>query len=340
MTVVAVEGFDMYNGITNTSTNVGLRSRWTSPFNSNSLQAGRLGGQSARFENYPDYRWANYMPLPATYTSGCVGFAIYPEQAGSTTFPFFSYGAAFYISMDGIGAIRVQRTSSASIATSTTLVPTLAWSYLEVEFVISETVGEIRVYLNDDPTPIIDVSGVNTSAVAPGPFLIFSGNASTYSCRFDDIYVTDTPNRLGEQRVITNYVNGDASPSDWQSSTIGAAPYTMIDETLCDGDTTYVYASNIGARSVYAVGNLSVAPTTINAVQISSFARKSDAGSRSIELQYETPASTVYSSDTYALATGGTYSKQLYLMPLNPDTNAEWTANAVNDIKVGLEVIA
>lgn len=342
MAVIFTEGFDYYNGGGgSTTTTVGIRSRWFGGIVN--AVAGRFGGQAMEVTdpNNP----LNAL-MPSTYTSGCLGFAInvaagydgtaYGIAAVSTVGAesnLLSAAPQFSININTAGRIQVYR-GSTLLGVSTAAITFSAWNYIEVEFVISATVGEVRVYLNNDPTPVVNLSGVNNKARADSGFsvIIFDSTSSANS-NYDDVYVTDTPTRLGEQRVITSYVNGDVSSDFWASSTGGAAPFTMLDETVCDADVTYVSSNTFNSRIVLTVPSLPVPPTTVNAVQIVGFARKTDTEFRQVALEYQNTAGAVSTGASYALNATYTYTNNLMIQ--NPLTAAPWTATDVNSMKIG-----
>lgn len=354
MAVVAVEGFDMYNGVgAATSTSVGLSSRWTiSSGGSATMGAGRFGGQSVRST---DSNGALNLALPANYNQGCVGFAINTNGGGSTSTGIFGVstnGAAaafinsdiqFYIQVTAAGQFQVIRKTGTSsivvVGTSTATIPFNTWNYIEIEFVISDTVGEVRIYLNNDPTPILNLSGINSKGQTASGFQVISLSNSGFAVTpyIDDLYVTDTPNRLGEQRVITSYVDGDVATDYWATSSFGADPYTMLDEATCDADTTYISSNTTNSRAVFTVPSLSVPPTSINAVQLVSFARKTETQLRQVAMEYENSVGAVNTGPTQTLSTAYTYKNDLLLT--NPLTGTSWTATDINSMRVGVRLV-
>jgi len=351
MAVVFTEGFDYYNGFgTSTTTTVGVRSRWLCT-NTNSLTPGRFGGQALLVGTPNDPVNAQ---MPSTYNSGCVGFAyrmssigsndssfgIFGVSAGNTAAAYANTPPQFYFNVNTSMLLEVRRGGGTVIATATTPIAIGAWCYIETEFVISDTVGELRVYLNNNPTPVINISGVDTKGQTASGFNFISFcsiNVSGVACTFDDVYVTDTPTHLGEQRIITSYVNGDSSTDFWTSSTGGAAPYTMLDEITCDADVTYVSSNTFNSRIVLTVPALPVPPTTVNAVRIVGFARKDETQLRQIALEYQNTAGAVSTGSTYTLNTSYVYMQNLYAQ--NPLTGNPWTATDVNSMKIGARVV-
>ena len=347
MAVVFVEGFDTYNGTGNTLTAPGVLTRWSG--SGLTPATGRFGGQSVYGNNPNRVAMAQ---LPGTYTSGCIGTALFVTggNGGPASYGLFGVAATpyssvnamggqgqFYITMDSGPNICVYR-GTTLLATSPTTITTNVWHYVEVEFVISDTVGEVRVYLDNNSTPIINLSGIDTKYQTENGFSYIGLSGFSVSVGYmDDMYITDTPNRLGEQRVLTTYVDADSTPSEWSTSAGGStAPYTMLDETLCDGDTTYIYSGVAGRAAVFSTQNPSVVPTSVNAVQVGGYARKTDTGVRGVQLQYVDGAGSTFNSSEFTLSGG--YVRQISLYGTNPGTGLPWTAAELNAMRIGVRV--
>jgi hypothetical protein len=111
---------------------------------------------------------------------------------------------------------------------------------------------------------------------------------------------------------------------------------SLVNETLQDGTTTYVYDSTIGHADFYNIAPLSVTPATVIAVVTRGFVEKSDAGFRSGAVQLKSGGSTVAAS-TLNLATSFLWSWRVDLT--DPNTSAAWTPVAVNSVQIGPTVI-
>lgn len=351
MAVVFVEGFDTYNGVSNTATAGGLNARWVGSTNVG-LITGRFGGQALSM-SYSTSDKHLYTFLSTTYTQGTLGFAFY-----ATSYPSANCDLAYVgTGLSGSAQLSVVYRTDGSLAvyrgaiqaagtllgvTAPATITIASWSYIELEFVIDNSAGSAALYVNN--TSALTVTGVDTQNLAGNTYnaLVFgtpSGVGFAFSARFDDVYITDTPNRLGEQRVLTTYVDADSTPSEWSTSAGGStAPYTMIDETLCDGDTTYIYSGTPGESAIFSTQNPSVVPTSVQAVQIGGFARKTDTGVRGIQLQYVDGVGSTFNSSTFVLAGGPGYGRQLNLYNTNPGTGLAWTAAELNAMRIGVRV--
>lgn len=357
MAVVFVEGFDTYNGVgsaASTSTSVGLLSRWSCPnvgtINSPLMVTGRFGGQATSVHQATDL-YPIYTNLPGAYTSGTIGVALFATNAISTlTAPIFAVGQGgvyrtstdqLFVAPNASGAISVYRGGATPTLLGTSAAGVLlanTWQYMEMEYVISSTVGSVKVYING--VSVLSLTGVNTQALATNTVsaIYLEGAVNAGRTYFDDLYVTDTPNRLGEQRVITSYPSSDVLTTYWSSSTLGAAPYTMIDEATCDADVTYVSSSTYNSRLVVGVPSLPVAAVDVNAVQITGFARKDETQFRQLALEYQNTAGSVATGPTKTLTPSYAYVNALY--PQNPLTGTAWTGTDVNNMRIGARVVS
>jgi hypothetical protein len=353
MAVVDFEGFDMYNG-TGNNTGLGSRHQITSGTGvALSMIAGRFGGQAFRVSNsQPATQRGGALrifPAAATYSSFSHGFAF--RQASFPSADTVAFQVVYRTTTTGhigimvttLGAINVYRCSSLTAgtligSTPTDTISSSVWHYLEVEAVISDTVGEFRLYV--DGVEKLNLSNVDTrngaSTTIDGVYVgnDVPSNATTKGTNdFDDMYFTDTATRIGERRIETLYPDSDVTQV-WTRSA-GAVNFELVDETLVDGDTTYVQGTTVGDRDTYGLNNLSSTPATVNGVKFNAFSVKTDAGARSIALQAISGATTSDGPD-YSLP--ASYSKQERLLLTDPDTATAWTAAGVNALTGGPKV--
>jgi predicted thioesterase len=111
----------------------------------------------------------------------------------------------------------------------------------------------------------------------------------------------------------------------------------LVNETLQDGTTTYVYDAVAGHADFYNVAALPTAPASTVAVTTRAFVAKGDAGTRTGAVQLKSGGSTV-ASPTLALSTsfGWTWRTD----SVDPATSTAWTAAAVSACTIGPAVIA
>lgn len=341
MAVILVEGFDTYNGI---GANTGMASKWTVN-GSPSLTTGRFSGQCAQSNNSNTSTWSR--SLGASYSSFSVGFALrYTAFPGTGNYVCTLDSSGTYqvgITVSSTGTISASRMSSrtaagAVLGTSASAVIALnTWHYVEIECVISDTVGVFNVYV--DGASVLSLSSQDTRNGTPTTVdtISFGGGLNTSNsngtAQIDDLYVTDSATKLGERRVETLYPTSDVAQGFARST--GATNYTLVDEAQVNGDTDYVQGSSVGDVDTYGLGDLSSTPSAISAVNVVAYAEKTDAASRSIALQVKSGATTSDGSN-YALA--ASYGRFDRLLTTDPNTSAAWTASAVNALQGGPKV--
>ena len=346
MSVILVEGFDMYNG---TGTNTGLQAMWlpiTGSSGSGSMTTGRFGGQALRVNGgSTTSQWSARRNITSG-SSAAAGFAFRASSLAAARHFFWMGDSAYQIGLrlntngsidagrySAINGITVLGTSAAGVITVNT------WAYIEVETTINASTGVLNVYVNG--TNVISLSGVNTSnsgtAVSWVQMGFYDGGSTSgLTWDFDDLYVVDVATRLGERRVETLYPNGDTATKNFTPDT-GTANYSRVNESQVDGDTSYVQSSTVGARDLYTIGSLSSTPTAIDAVNVVSFAEKTDATTRTL---YNSVQSAGTDSDGSAFSLAASYGRFDRLLMTDPNGGGAWTASRVNGLQIGPKVAA
>jgi hypothetical protein len=346
MAVVTIDGFDMYNG---TGTNTGIQSKWIiagggAP--AGGMIAGRFGGQAVRFNGSA----ANTLDkiLPASTANVTVGVALRisnipagnPSQRGYIILKSgvnFQCGVAF----DAAAIISANRLSGdlsgAQLAVSSPGVWSAnTWMYVEIEFVISTTVGRITVYING--AQVLNITGVNTANLGVGTTVdtihfgsLNGGNAPT-SIDYDDLYVCDVATKLGERRIETLRPSADSTPLNWTPDT-GTVHFSRVNATLAQA-TTFVQATTVGDLDLYDLGNLSSSPSVIDAVQYNVFAQKTDATTRAVAAVGDL-SGVQQQSGNFNLAASVSKFESL---ALTKPGGGSWAAADVNALKIGPKV--
>jgi hypothetical protein len=108
-----------------------------------------------------------------------------------------------------------------------------------------------------------------------------------------------------------------------------------VDEAAQDGDTTYVESSTVAHKDTYAMGP-TTGLTSISAVVVNTFAKKTDAGAR--EIRHRVRSNSVDANGgTLALSSNYTSSQSPFYQ--NPDGNVDWTNTTVSAVEAGMEVV-
>ena len=346
MAILLIDGFDVYNGV---QSNIGLQANWNcATTTSISMQTGRFGGQAAKIaflETTSGTSPSMYKAFTGA-TSCTVGFALYTDVLNTDWTTTSAWHVALrssttnYVNIlfNAVGGITVKRDTTELGSSVPGLFTVDNWYYIEVETVISDTVGRVTVYVNGSSVLNLTSQDTKNGAATTVDNVIMQGgtaysvNGGTYW--YDDFYLTDTGTKLGESRVETLYPNADTAVKQWTPLT-GTENYAMVDEAQCDGDATYVYASST-ATDNYDFGNLSDNPSAVRAVQAVTFAKKTDTATRNIYLQTKSGATT---SDGPAQALLSTYTRFNRIMETDPATSSAWAYTAVNAVQGGPKIL-
>lgn len=343
--ILLIEGFDLYNGI---GGNIGLTTRWAGVnwFYNPQMTAGRFGGQGFMNGNGEGCATALALPTPVgpgygvchafringlsgtnnTNTGGVIGissainteqFSWRPRQDGSIC--FYRNGVLLYQTVAGV-------------------IQNNVFHFIECWGTLSATVGTINMKV--DGVQVAAVTGLNNVASGTTTFfgMVFGGGMFGSSGGFppnavtiDDMYMTDG-NTLGERKIETLRPNADTATKQFTPDS-GTTNFSRVNATL--GQTsTFVSAANVGNTDLYSVNALASVPAIVDAVNIISFAQKTDAAARSINLVADVAAVQIVSPNIVLPAA---ISKQNSLMLTRPGGGA-WTAADISALKIGQKV--
>ncbi len=243
---------------------------WTSP---GGCSVSNAGGRSGRGYLYT-----------GQYSIGSVGYA-------SLSFPSSTVaiiGAAFLANSTthdaqllALGSVIVSRLANGtfSISPGGTISGGFAfWTWNHIALRVTPT--NVSVWLNETLVyALTGTFGAMTSAT------LWGGGAGDAGCLFSDLILmasNDTANTdpLGDRAVTYLAPNGAGFYSGWTPS--AGANYTDVDEANEDGDTTYVASSVVGTRDSYTLADLPATAASVDAVMPVVWARKTDAGTRSV----------------------------------------------------------
>jgi hypothetical protein len=345
MAIPWIESFDGYNGLTSTN---GLASRWVIDHGSPSIIAGRFGGQAVRLPTNGNIR----RTLAGVGTTHAVGAAIKVNSlVNRTDAPSIALAKGGWntflqcgICIAANGKIKVGRATGGFYTSvlvelgvsDNQVIFEDVWHFIEVEFVLSDTVGRITVWV--DNVQVVNATNLDNQYLGSSGadilgFENFAGPSGS-DIDVDDIYYKDVATRIGERRVERLLVTADTVDKDWTRST-GSDNFALLDETLVD-NTDYVIGTNVGDYDLYDLANLSSNPTTIDCVQLCPFGHKTDGASRSIYAVADSGATKSNGSAIALPSSAGAL--PVRVLETNPDGSIAWTKTTVNALQVGLEV--
>ncbi len=282
--------------------------------------------------------------LGVSYSALNLGFAYNCSTLGNgstySTIASFVNGSAVQVGIkqDGTGKIQVTRGATA-LGTGTAVLSINTWYYIELSVVFSNTVGS--VLLKVDGVEQVNLTGIDTvnsgAETANALWIGEDGNGSAPSL-YADLYLTDSTGAaplnglLGEIRIDCYLPTADGSESDFTPNS-GANNYNRVNQSVPDGDATYVSSPSVGATDLYEFAPITHDPSSIFAAQLNIFARKDDVGALSVVGAVKSGAS-IYESGTLGLA-DGSYKMLSTIVPLNPDGAVAWDKAAVNAAEFG-----
>lgn len=343
MSVVWVDGFDLYDGTTAL-----LEHRYADPLSIFVYnRTGRFTGSKA-VQMRTGTGTSSRLTVPVSSGDNwSVGVAVNPQNttslsgiaAGGDGFIYFLNGttviAKLGIKSDGsVVCGRGDFTTNIIGAASAAGVLTVgSYTFLEVEFTRNGAAGVFKVYANG--SLIISNTGANTGASSIDNIALQNPSASD-GVTIDDWYIASGATRLGECRVQTLMPSADTATKQWTAST-GTNHAALVDEVPSNGDTDYISDSTVGNKDLFDVADLADSPTNIFAVQPLLVARKDDATLREIRTNMKDGATTT-NGTTRTL--GSSY--KIWADPLqltNPDTAVPWSVSDVNAMQLGVETV-
>lgn len=311
--------------------------------------AGRWGTQGMLTT---DVRFGLQRPISSLPATAFFGFAM---SVGSFTNAQAFFGvletatSQVNLQMLSTGAIRAARGGPAGTTLGDSAAGVLVagtYHYIEVKVIIHNTTGAVVVKV--DGTTVINLTGINTrqtanawlDAVQYGGFN--QGNTSP-SPKFDDIYICDstgsspTNDFLGDVRVEALLPNGDGNSSVLVGSDGNSVNNSLlVDEVGPNGDTDYVSSATPGDKDTYAYANLTSTTGTVYGVIVQPYARKDDAGARSI-VSVARLSGTEVDGPVQTLASSYAYLPDV--REAKPGGGV-WTISDVNSAEFGVKVNA
>lgn len=333
MAIVKVEGFDLVG------TNADLNSKgWVTAEGTIGASVGRFGGAgytlsgstsnvlafSQTFIRYTTVSFYFKAPsLSGTQTILAIDDLIAPSQLPGLNTEQLRVDTAADGSLLLYGDSSLRGTSVTGVIVANT------WHHIELQADINASGQGVIVV---DGVEVLDISGdyIDGSTAAS---VVFIGYSTDHI--LDDIVIQSSsssqPTLLGEHKIQTLFPDADTAQADW------TGVYTDIDDPVGshDGDTTYISATTLNDKSEFTLSDLADTPSTINAVNLVTIARKTDAGTKGV-----TPyiVSDTTRDDGLEFGTSESYTVSQTIIENDPDTAAAWTASGINALKVGAEI--
>jgi len=221
------------------------------------------------------------------------------------------------------------------------------WAYLECQTTFSATAGQMTARING-VTAINTAANLNTApsgnASANAIYLMRSTNNITVydaDTQIDDLYACDgTGNAnngfLGDVRIAPQYPSGPGSSS--QFSVVGSsANWSALNDNPPNDDTSYVASGTAGQQDLYTFTAPPALAGTVFGLQINLFARKDDAGVRTIAPLVRTGSTTAAGGQVNP---GTSYQDLTTILETNPaNGNAAFTYAELSTDQFGVQEV-
>jgi len=267
---------------------------------------------------------------------------------GWTTVLGLREGATVHLNFvfDSSGRLNVQRNGSAiSGGIGTKVFQTGIWYGIEIWAEIHDTAGIVKVWVDGDPTPDIDVSSQDTRNGGTGVISVLHTQNLTGATHwvgdlvvFDETGSYNNTAPLGDCRVEWKQPDGNGNSSQLVGSDADSTDnYLLVDET---GPSTadYVESSTPAEKDTYTHAALSATSGAVLCVGMRLYAVKTDAGTRQIAPVYRHSGSEVDGA-TITLASNYIPYGASETQETKPGGGA-WSISDVNGAEFGLKIVA
>lgn len=306
---------------------------WSSP-TGGSFSTGRFAGNCLAITS-----GVSAKALPSTYNKLYWGFAFKISVTGTAqTVADLQTNAGTHVAdvkVTAANQVALCLAAGTQICLST-VTPIVAntWIYIEVCVFVNGAsgTGELRV-----PGETI---GPNTGNFGSTNMAIVEttrgGGSGTVS--YCDMYVNDTSGSvntgfLGDSRVDLSTVSANGTTNNFTPS--ASTNNTNVDDATPNGDTDYNSDGTLNDLDLFATTDAPSGTSAISAIQVNHYARKTDAGPRSIATVFRQGGTNYVNAASKALFANYAYQSQIY--DLDPLGSA-WTASTYNSDEVGVKI--
>ena len=241
------------------------------------------------------------------------------------------------------------RRGATLLATSTTTYAYNAWHYIEWSAIISTTIGEYEVRVNE-----VQDAGATDLA----------GTANTANTGVDgaDQYHWDWPDTSGAPLVDDWYINNDqggvndgfwgdtlikplrvtanGNQNDWTRNS-GAANYEMVDDVAVSDGSNTIESDTNGQIDLFELSNLGTVTGTILSVQVEISSAMTTSGSRVLRPRLrDTTATPGEAAGTNFTVNDTSFETFTEVFDINPVRSLAWTESEINGLEIGPEVVS
>lgn len=209
------------------------------------------------------------------------------------------------------------------------------WHWMELSVTISNGAGSWE--LKYDGTTILGPTGSldtnNAGAVGTCNVVIFRTHNGGPSWDLDNVYIASgSAGFQGEGRCVTDMATADGTNTSWTAS--AGSDYQCVDEVPPTGDTDYISSSTAGHIDTFTMATLGITGT-IKAVAVRLFARKDDAGARTLATHIRRASTEYDNAATHALSTS--YAGYQGIWVTDPNTGVAWVDSDIDGAEFGVK---
>jgi hypothetical protein len=286
--------------------------------------------------------------IPANYTEFIMGGAYYvPSTFTNNTVLMAMMDAGNFqveVRVDGSGHLVITRNGTTLGTSTLNLTANQGWVYIEFKSKIDASTGTAQVWVNG--VSWLSLTSQNTKSTANAYMnRVRYGSVVTSAINsyWKDMYGLDTgtgtnTTLLGDITVNVFFPNGAGTNQQWTpntgTQTAAVQDGTSHSGTWPDGDTTYISDATSGHISDFAHQALSLTGTIYGVIHMS-YARKDDAGARSVNQVCLSGGTTETGA---AISLGNTYNYYLDVIENDPNTSAAWTVTNFNNATFGMKI--
>lgn len=336
MALVFMDGFDHYTT---------LLQKWSTTNANPSITTGaaRYGVNGFSANNQDAFAMTNSFTSNATWI---VGVAVKLGGFGTNRiFGLYDTGTVQVDLRYNASNILYVTRNGTTLGTGTTPLVNGVWTYAELKVFINASTGTVDVRRNGVSEIALTSQNTKNTTNATANAVRLGGDVGgggVYAS-FDDFYMCDgsgaspTDTFLGDVRVETLLPSGDGNSSQLVGSDGNSINNSLlVDEVAPNDDTDYVESSTVSDKDTYAFGNLTSTTGTVFGVQVLPWAKKTDAGTRSI-VSVARLSGTEVDSATKTLSSSYSYLPDV--REAKPGGGV-WTISDVNSAEFGVKVTA
>ena len=276
-----------------------------------------------------------------------VGFAYRVSNFISSSIVYFQDSGTVQcaLQLNADGKLSVVRGTGTVItgATSSVLLTTNAWHYVEMKVTIADSIAANSCIVKLNGVEIINVPAgqdlkAHTTSVANQ--IVFRGTISLNTADYDDIYVCDGTGTVnndfrGDSKSIVGLPTANGSSNQFTPST--GSNYQNIDDVETDSDTTYNESATVGHIDLFPVPPLSSVLSVIHGVQVAFHAHKTDAASANVRAVLRIGGTNYFGTTTPVI---DTYQYYMYIWEVNPSNGLAWTKATYESCEIGYQYVS